>query len=85
MKTAKQLLALVLALVLCLSVFAGCQQNPAETTKSTDGSKSTEGTTAATTDTTAPAMPQTNLEIYPLETNKTYKIALATTEDADAS
>lgn len=85
MKTAKKLLALVLALVLCLSVFAGCQQNPAETTKSTDGSKSTEGTTAATTDTTAPAMPQTNLEIYPLETNKTYKIALATTEDADAS
>ena len=83
MKTTKQLLALVLALVLCLSVFAGCQQNPAETTKSTEGTKATEGTTVATTDTTAPAMPQTNLEIYPLDSDKVYKIALVTTADVD--
>lgn len=51
MKTRK-ILALLLALVLCLGVLAGCNTDPAETTAGT-----TEGTTAPTEGTTAPTDP----------------------------
>ena len=51
----KKALALVLALVLCLGVLAGCNADPKETTQST--TKATEGTTAATEGTTAATEP----------------------------
>ena len=51
MKTRKNI-ALLLALVLCLGVLAGCNTTPAETTAST-----TQGTTAATEGTTAATEP----------------------------
>ena len=53
--TMKKALALVLALVLCLGVLAGCNADPKETTQST--TKATEGTTAATEGTTAATEP----------------------------
>jgi len=73
MKTAKKLIALLLALVLCVGTLAACNNNePEQTTQST--TKATEGTTAGTT---APAtMPSeaeqvdaavVNLEKYPID------------------
>ena len=69
---AKKIIALLLALVLCVGTLAACNSDPKETTQST--TKATEGTTAGTT---APAtMPteaekvdaaQTNLDIYPID------------------
>ena len=68
----KKLIALLLALVLCVGTLAACNSDPKKTTQST--TKATEGTTAGTT---APAtMPteaekvdaaQTNLDIYPID------------------
>ena len=50
--SAKKLIALLLAFVLCTGILAGCNTQPQETTNST--TKATEGTTAATEGTTAP-------------------------------
>ena len=44
---AKKLIALLLALVLCVGTLAACNSDPKETTQAT--TKATEGTTAATT------------------------------------
>lgn len=63
---AKRTLALVLALVMCLGILAGCQQDPVETTKPTE--------TTAPTETTVPTDPEpteytfpagAKLDIYP--------------------
>ena len=66
---AKKLLALLLALVLCVSVLAGCSSVPKETTQAT--TQATEGTTAATaeatTQATTEAAPLTNAERYPID------------------
>ena len=73
---AKKLLALLLALVLCLGTLAACNSDPKETTQST--TKATEGTTAATTEatteTTQPAELK-NTDIYPLDSDYTFKMA----------
>lgn len=62
----KKSLALVLVLIMCIGLLAGCNQEPIETTKGT-----TEGTTAATTEgttgSTTPAAPLKNADIYPLQ------------------
>lgn len=50
--SAKKLIALLLAFVLCTGILAGCNTQPQETTNST--TKATEGTTKATEGTTAP-------------------------------
>lgn len=50
--SAKKLIALLLAFVLCTGILAGCNTQPQETTNST--TKATEGTTTATEGTTAP-------------------------------
>ena len=65
---AKKLIALLLAMVLCVSVLAGCNSDPKETTQAT--TKATEGTTAATTTATTEATdpaPLTNAERYPID------------------
>ena len=65
---AKKLIALLLALVLCVSTLAACNSDPKETTQAT--TKATEGTTAATTAATTEATepaPLTNAERYPID------------------
>ena len=65
---AKKLLALLLALVLCIGTLAACGTEPAETT-----APASQGTTAPAADTTAPAVdtteaaPLTNAERYPID------------------
>lgn len=65
---ARKILSLLLTLILCLGILAGCNTLPQETTQST--TKATEGTTAATTEatteTTEPA-PLSNAERYPID------------------
>ena len=51
----KKVLALVLAMVLCLGIFAGCQQDPVDTTPSTTAPAGDTTTAPAGDDTTAPA------------------------------
>jgi len=65
---AKKLIALLLALVLCVGTLAACNSDPKETTQAT--TKATEGTTAATTAATTEATepaPLTNAERYPID------------------
>ena len=62
---AKKRLALLLALVLCVSVLAGCNSDPKETTQAT--TKATEGATAATTEAATEAAPLTNADRYPID------------------
>ena len=69
MTTAKKLLALVLALVLCLGILAGCDKNPAETKPAESGSAGNAGTAKLNTD------------IYPIDFDGTVKIV---TGKADA-
>lgn len=72
---AKKLLAVLLALVLCLGTLAACDSKPAETT-----APAAEGTTAPAAETTAPAQetteaaPLTNAEIYPISSDHTFKV-----------
>lgn len=72
---AKKLLAVLLALVLCLGTLAACDSKPAETT-----APAAEGTTAPAAETTAPAQetteaaPLTNAEIYPISSDYTFKV-----------
>ena len=82
-KNLRNLLALVLAMVLCMSVFAGCS-NEQSVTDPTDAE------TTPVTETTLPAVETswadlTNAERYPLESSKTYTIAnrMATPEDRE--
>ena len=61
---AKKLIALLLALVLCVGTLAACNnETPGPTNNTT---KATEGTTEATTEATEPA-PLTNAERYPID------------------
>lgn len=82
---AKKLLAVLLALVLCLGTLAACDSKPAETT-----APAAEGTTAPAAETTAPAQetteaaPLTNAEIYPISSDHTFKIATTNTNAPDA-
>ena len=68
---AKKILALVLALVLCVGTLAACESKPAETTKpaGTTAPATTAGTTAPP-ETTAPVIEQidqVNAEFYPID------------------
>ena len=76
-KQIKKILALMLALVMCIGLFAGCNnEKPNETTKGTESTtKATEGTTAATGDTT-PAEPLKNADIYPLDTDTELEVLI---------
>ena len=79
---AKKLIALLLALVLCVSVLAACNTQPQETTQAT--TKATEGTTAATTEATTQATepaPLTNAERYPIDFDGT--LTAATKKDVN--
>ena len=65
---ARKILSLLLTLILCLGILAGCNTLPQESTQST--TKATEGTTAATTAATTEATvsaPLTNAERYPID------------------
>jgi len=74
--TAKKLIALVLALVLCVGTLAACDSKPAETTAPTTApattAKPTE-TTAAPTE-TQPAEPLKNVDVYPISSDHTFKV-----------
>ena len=75
-KQIKQILALALALVLCLGVFAGCEQKPAETTAPT--TKPADNKPAETTkpaESTAPTNLK-NTDIYPLDCDKIYDVGI---------
>jgi len=79
---AKKLIALLMALVLCVSVLAACNTQPQETTQAT--TKATEGTTAATTEATTQATepaPLTNAERYPIDFDGT--LTAATKKDVN--
>ena len=54
----KKVLALVLALVLCVGILAGCQETPVETTKPTEtqGDTDTQATDPVETEYTFPAL-----------------------------
>ena len=69
MKTSIRILAALLALVLCVGLFAGCDQKPAETTKPAETNKPAETTKPADTTPaeTTPAAELKNVDIYPLE------------------
>ena len=78
----KQILALLLALILCLGIFAGCDTNqpaetskPAETNKPAEKNRPTE--TTAPAETTPPAELK-NVDIYPLDSDKTFTVAKRT-------
>ena len=75
---AKKLLALLLALVMCVGVLAGCDQKPAETTAppttTAPAGTTAPATTAVPTETTE-AAPLKNSDIYPLDCDYTFKIA----------
>lgn len=77
MKTSIRILAVLLVLVMCIGLFAGCNtEKPNETTKGTESTtKATEGTTAATGDTT-PAEPLKNADIYPLDTDTELEVII---------
>ena len=82
---AKKLLALLLALVLCLSTLAACNSDPKETTQVT--TKATEGTTAATTAATTEATepkPLTHSDRYPIDFSGTLT-AVTTKTDGDTA
>ena len=78
MKHISKLLVLVLALVMVLSVFAGCQ----------DTDPTTAPTKAPTTDTKAPSTDATDAPakegIFPLAEKKTFKIYVRTAKDIDS-
>ena len=76
MKTTKRILTLVLALILSLSVLAGCQQPPAETTAPAQNQTTTPADTTKAT-------PLTNADIYPLDSDKTFTVAVVTTKDVN--
>ena len=86
MHTAKKILAVLLALVLCVGTLAACDSKPAETTTT----PAAESTTAPAAETTAPAeetteaAPLTNAERYPISSDHTFKI-LSTHNDPDGA
>ena len=88
MKTAKKLIALLLALVLCVGTLAACNSDPKETTQST--TKATEGTTQATTQATEATQPsveeveQDNSEFYPINFDGTLTLATTKSNAAEA-
>ena len=74
MKTSIRILAVLLALVMCVGLMAGCDTKPAdETTK-----PAAQGTTApaAQDTTTAPAAPTKNVDIYPLDTKTELEVLM---------
>ena len=74
MKTSIRILAVLLALVMCIGLMAGCDTKPAdETTK-----PAAQGTTApaAQDTTTAPAAPTKNVDIYPLDTKTELEVLM---------
>lgn len=77
---AKKLLALLLALVLCVGTLAACSSDPQETTQST--TKAPEGTTAATEGTTEAtgAAELKNTDIYPVSSDHTFTLATTRTD-----
>lgn len=81
MKKAKRLLALLLALVMCLGVLAGCQQDPADTTPAgttKPADTSAPAQTTAPIETTLPAELK-NVDIYPLDSDKVFDVGIAVT------
>lgn len=73
-KYTRKLLALLLTLVMCLSLFAGCgNESTVESTPSTSGSDvSIQATTPAATEEAAPL---TNADIYPLDSDTVFTVA----------
>lgn len=81
---AKKLIALLLALVLCVGTLAACNSDPKETTQAT--TKATEGTTAATTAATTEATepaPLTNAERYPIDFDGTLTVVTSRTNASE--
>lgn len=74
---AKKILALLLALVLCVGTLAACNADPAETTappaQDTTAPAAQDTTAPAADDTTAPAELK-NVDIYPISSDHTFKV-----------
>ena len=73
---AKKLLALVLALVLCVGTLAACDSKPAETTTPAAQGTTAPAGTDAPAETTTPAGEQVNSDIYPLDTDTELEVAI---------
>lgn len=77
----KKLFALLLAVIMVVTMFAGCNNTPAPATDpQEDPSTGTSATDPAPTD---PAEPLTNAERYPLESTKTYTVATNAADPAN--
>lgn len=78
-KQVKRILALLMALVMCLGIFAGCDTNnlPPETSKPTESTKSTEDNTPSKSDETTPPAELKNADIFPLDCDKTFNVGIA--------
>ena len=76
-KQVKRILALLMALVMCLGIFAGCDtNNPPETSTPTESTKSTEDTTPSGSDETTPPAELKNADIFPLDCDKTFNVGI---------
>lgn len=85
MNTAKKLLAVLLALVLCVGSLAACDSQPAQTTtkpaaQTTTAPAAQDTTSPAADDTTTPAALK-NTDIYPLDSDKVFDVGIAVSLD----